>query len=278
MYKYKFFLVVVVVVVVALGLVACNKNEVAEKNSQIVRKISANEINAGVLHNQDLDILLEAITPLYLNQDSHFSNYMQVFADGSRKIVAPYDCENHLFYELSEFYKFQYAEDIDVYMENIKKDFILNGSIAGQAYDEITKGLNLLAENSDFCLGSNENQIENVSALCKKIGDNYSTKCEIELDKFALKALTEICLYSFMYWSNSENMQKWETSTQYAKAKKKDDKKKGTTKTVKVVSAAVSADMAGARVASTSGLGNPYIVAGVAAAFSAAGAYNEYSK
>jgi len=233
---------------VAIGLGSCNKSEEVANNSRNVQKISGNEINLGVLHNQGLDILLEAITPLYLDKESDFAKYMQIFAETIDELSYLLDGKERNYFQLKETYSnFKSAGEVEAYIEEMQNNLIATDNLIGKMYNEICTNLNQLSEDPSFYLSDVSNQVEIIDNMCQKIRDNYSSECKTELEAFSLKAMTEICLHSFIYWSDNGNMEKWEDTVQYAKKDDKKDKKDNKEKKEKLkkVCQFVGADVGG---------------------------------
>jgi len=232
--------------VAAIGLGSCNKSEEATNNSHNVQKISPNEINVGVLHNQGLDILLEAITPLYLNKDSVFANYMQVLAEKMDELTALYDGNVYDFPQLKEIYSnLKSAGEVETYIEEMQNDLILNAGLVGKMYNELITNLNELSKNPLFYSDGVYNQVEIIDNMCQEIREKYLSECKTELEKFSLKTMTEICLYSFIYWADDVNMERWEEAVKYAKKDKKEKKEKKDKSKWEKVGEFVAADVGG---------------------------------
>lgn len=80
-------------IIALVAFVSCenNSNKYNSDNTIVRTKMmSPQSVNIGYLHNVGLDILLEAITPLYKNEETDFNAYTIAFAKSIDNLVQLY--------------------------------------------------------------------------------------------------------------------------------------------------------------------------------------------
>ncbi|MDR2684037.1 MAG: hypothetical protein LBB53_01485, partial [Prevotellaceae bacterium] len=166
-------------------------------------------------------------------------------------------------------YSLQTQEDVQNYVSKIKSTLLASDDLIGHAYQDLVQKLTELTENPSFYNDNLSNQINKVNFLSEDIRNQYAPICNTDLEQTSVKAMTEICLHSFMYWIDEYKMQEWEDVIMYAKKdndkKDKKDKtkkeKKESKSVAKKVGEFVAADVGGACAGACAGA----VLAGVGA-------------
>jgi hypothetical protein len=216
-------------IIALVAFVSCenNSNKYNSDNTIVRTKMmSPQSVNIGYLHNVGLDILLEAITPLYKNEETDFNAYTIAFAKSIDNLVQLYGYDEN--FNSQKYYDdicgLSTQEDVSKYMEEMKHNLWKHSEPIGKAYYEFTLKLEeILNKNEVEDTNKTSNDIEH---LCDHIFAKYTDSCKTDAERLSLKALVEVGFYSYKYWSNPIKMETWNKVIQYSKKDKKDKKDK----------------------------------------------------